>query len=70
MRFTWGRLRRRGDRNEQVAGTGADEHVSRASESPRERQERQREVSRELAARGLPPPGGLNGHGGMGGVGW
>ena len=54
----------------QAAGTGVDEEVSRASERLRERQERQREVSRELAALGLPPPHGPDGHGSsLGGVG-
>jgi hypothetical protein len=68
MRITWGRLRRRSDRNEQVAVTGADEHVSRAMEKRRERQEVQREVRRELGREGLPDANGFPG--GLGGMGW
>jgi hypothetical protein len=52
MTITWGRLRRRKDRNEQAAGTGADERGSRASEKLeklRERQEAQLEARRELS---------------------
>ncbi|MGZ4541336.1 MAG: hypothetical protein ACXVX8_16170 [Blastococcus sp.] len=56
MTITWGRLRRRNDMNEQVAGIGAEEHGSPASDKRRARQEKrlerqkiQQEVRREFS---------------------
>jgi hypothetical protein len=73
MTITWGRLRRRNDGNEQAAGTGADEHGSRASERRRKRQEKLRErqqleqeVRREFSG-GDPRSPGAWGAGGGGG---
>ena len=72
MAITWARLRRRDDRNEQVAGIEPDEHGSRASEKRRERQERLREqqkvrqeVRREFPGRDPRDPGawGMSGGG-------
>jgi hypothetical protein len=60
MTITWGRLRRRNDRNGQAAGTEADEHGSRASKKRWERQKVQQEVKRELSGGDPRSPGACN----------
>lgn len=59
MAITWGRLRRRIDRNEQATRTEPDEHDVRASEDVRERQERRLTLDAEIARehRVKPPLG-------------
>jgi hypothetical protein len=48
MAMTWGRWRRRIDKNEQTASNELDEHGSRASEDRRERQKLRQTLDAEV----------------------
>jgi hypothetical protein len=64
MTITWGRLRRRNQKNEQAAGIGADKPGSRSGQKRLERQEKrlerqqvQQEVRREFSGGDPRSPG-------------